>query len=246
MGKQEDAAELASAFAWSFHLRFKRSTNVLDLSFALAFCVLCFTSDDPGQSNKEALDFREIVEQLASPNQPPKTNNRREPHVTFPLSYDRDAQKKVHAARQLLHDNFAHALPELVSAIGDQRYSLTINWAEGDGYYSESVGAVCKNIIASQLEVYRTKIRFSGPGHWHQYTYPVSKEWWEKNKEKSHRELQVLAIDWAIDQRKNETRYNLDERENEVRELMKLRAQVATSDKPLAGSRMYRIVSQDK
>jgi hypothetical protein len=222
------------------------STTVLNFSFALAFSVVVFASDAPGQSNKDALDFRQLVAQLASPNEPPKTNNRREPHVTFPASYDRDAQKKVYAARQLLHENFADALPELVSAIGDQRYSVTINWAEGDGYYNESVGAVCKNIIASQLEVYRAKLRFSGPGHWHQYTYPVSKEWWEANKEKSHRELQVLAIDWAIDQRKKDTAYNLDERENEVRELMRLREQLASSDKPLPGSRMYRIVSQDK
>lgn len=217
-----------------------------NVSFTFAFSMLLLATDEPPKSDKGSLDFRQLVTQLASPNEAPKTNNRREPHVKFPSSYDREAQMKVIAARQLLYDNFADALPELIAAIDDQRYCITIDWAEGDGYYNENVGAVCKNIIASQLEVYRAKLKFSGPGHWHKYTYPISKEWWEKHKDKSHRELQILAIDWAIDKRKNEKEFDRDDRKNELAELIKLREQLASSDKPLDGRRMYRTVTRDK
>ncbi|MFO0816821.1 MAG: hypothetical protein U1A77_02690 [Pirellulales bacterium] len=229
-------------------------TPLSNVTFAFALSALMLATDEPSKSDKAPLDFRQLVAQLASPNEAPninnrrapKTNNRREPRVTFPSSYDREAQEKALAARQLLYDNFADALPELIASIDDQRYSITISWADGEEYYNQEVGAVCKNVIASQLEVYRAKIRFLGPGHWHKYTYPVSKEWWEKHKDKSHRQLQIIAIDWAIEERKKEKGIDGDDRNNELTELIKLREQLALSDKPLDGRSMYRTVTQDK
>ena len=203
-------------------------------------------TDDASSSGKKSLDFHRLVEQLASPNEKPLTVNDRRPHVTFPAGYDRDAQKKVLEARQLLYDNFSDALPELFAAIDDQRYSITIDWAGGDGYYNESVGDVCRNIIAAQLGVHRKKISFYGPRHWHYYTYPISKEWWEENKDKSHRELQLVVLDWAIDRRQNDKEFGDNDRAEEVIALVGLRKNLASSKKPFAGLGMYKSIVRDR
>jgi hypothetical protein len=58
----------------------------------LAFSVLMITTDGPSKSDTDPLDFRQLVAQLASPNEAPKTSYRKGPHVKFPARYDHDAQ----------------------------------------------------------------------------------------------------------------------------------------------------------
>ena len=140
--------------------------------------------------------------------------------------------------------------PYLVEALGDERYCMTINWADGDAYYNHSVGAICHNVIASQLEVYREKMRFSGPPHWHRYDYrPISKEWWQARKGRSLPELQIEAINWALERRMVESKTNIDERgKNEISELQKLRDEITNSGKPAKPQRqrLYQMVTSDK
>jgi hypothetical protein len=198
---------------------------------------------ESSSKDKPKRNYAELISQLVSPNKKPTTGVE---SVKFPAGYNVQVQQRIKATRQILQDNIEEALPYLVDALDDPRYCMTINWAEGDGYYNKSVGAICKDVIASQLEVYRDAISFSGPHHWHKYNYPISKKWWEMRKGHRIAELQVEAIDWAIKQRMAEPEKEIrDDRKNEVAELQKLRDGIAKSGKPAKPSGMLRMVTSD-
>jgi hypothetical protein len=225
----------------------------LELRLALSVgLLLAFSNRGIGgpPSSKDELpkEYGELVRMLVSPNEKPTAQGGANPSAKFPEGYDVKAQKRIKAARQKLHDNFEKALPFLIDAIDDNRYCMTIDWAEGDGYYNYSVGRVCRDVIASQLEVYRPKIRFSGPQHWHRYNYgPINKPWWHARKGRSLAELQVEAIDWAIKRRKAEPKDEVgEERADEIAELQKLRDEIARSKKPAKPRRMLPMVTADR
>jgi hypothetical protein len=201
--------------------------------------------------DKDTNKYAGLIEQLVSPNKEPSIKwNFDEPSVKFPPGYDVKAQERIKAARQVLQDSFEAALPYLVRALDDKRYSMTIDWAEGDGYYNESVGSICRDVIASQLEVYADKIDFQDVAHSRFYDYPVSKNWYEKRKGQSLVQLQMEAVDWAIDRHKAEPKKRWDgvrrSRSNEISELKRLREKIAKSRKPVKPGRMYRMVTSDR
>jgi hypothetical protein len=198
-------------------------------------------SDGPSKDGRTK-KYAELVAQLVSPNKEPVTANEDEGSVKFPKEYDRAAQRRIDRARMALQDEIEDALPYLIDALEDERYCMTINWGEGSKYYNYSVGEICKDLIASRLEIYREKMQFSLP-RWHEYDYPVSKAWWKKRKNRSLVELQVEAIDWAIKRRKAEA--EKERREEELAALRKLRERIAKSGKPAKGNRMLPMVVID-
>ena len=228
-------------------------SRVLELTLALgAGLLLAFSNrgiaDQPLSKDKLANKYRELVGTLVSPNKMPITRNASGGSVKFPAGYDVRAQNRIKAARQVLHDNFDEALPFLIDAIDDDHYCMTIDWAEGDAYYNYAVGRVCRDVIASKLEVYRNEIKFMGPQHWHRYDYgPITKEWWRARTGRSLAELQVEAIDWAIEQRKAEPKDKVrEDRLNEIADLQKLRNEIAKSGKPAKPSGMLPMVTSDR
>jgi hypothetical protein len=205
------------------------------------------TGIDPPSKKEFSTDYAQLISQLVSPNQKPVTENGADSSVRFPTNYDVAAQKRIEVARQTLHDDIENALPYLIGALNDERYCMTIDWMSGDAFYNYSVGQICENVIASQLEVYREKIRFSGPAHWKRYDYPISKQWWDERKSRRLSDLQVEATDWAIERRKAEPKDSIREgRENEVAELKKLRDEIAKSGKPAKPRGMLRMVTRDR
>jgi hypothetical protein len=83
------------------------------------------------------------------------------------------------------------------------------------------VGEVCLEIIAHHVEVFRDHIKFAGPQHWHQYNFVPRLQsaigdsvtdsrkqkiqaWWRDRNGRSIRELQLEAMDWAIEKRKQD------------------------------------------
>jgi hypothetical protein len=199
-------------------------------------------------ADEAATAYRGIITALASPNAKPVTRNRANGHVTFPDGYDVAAQNRINAARKKLYANCEDALPYLIEALDDDRYCMTINWAEGDAFYNWDVGDISREIIENRLEVYRDLIRFSGPSHWNRYRYrPISKEWWEARRKKSLAELQIEAIDWAIEVRKGEdpTRVH-PERALEVANLLKLRDEIQSTKRPAKPGRLLPMVTSDR
>jgi hypothetical protein len=226
----------------------------MKLALALsAGLLLVFSSwgsgDEPKTKEELAKKYNELVQTLVSPNEKPVTrNDGGSGHAKFPAGYDVKAQERIEAARQALYDNFEEALPFLVEALDDNRYCMTIDWAEGDAYYNYSVGKVCRDMIASHLEVYRDKISFLGPGDWHRYDYgAINKEWYRDRKRRSLAELQVEAIDWAIKKREVDQKPEVGEDfEHEVSEMQKLRGEIAKSGKPAKPRGMQRMITSHK
>lgn len=199
---------------------------------------------EPAPEVPSAEKYRKLIRELVSPNKEPMTRNRSSGAVKFPEDYDVEAQKRIEATRIALRDNFESALPYLVDALNDDRYCMTIDFAEGQAYYNFSVGEICRDVIASQLEVYRGTLRFSDVRHWHQYNYPVSKEWLETRKGRGLVELQVEAIDWAISRRHNEA--SGEDAMNQVVETRKLRDTISTTRKPAPPRRMLPMVTSNR
>lgn len=193
-------------------------------------------------------DFSALISQLVSPNQEADTQNGGDARATFPKNYDFDAQRRIDAARQELYDNIEASLSYLVEALDDPRYCMTINWADGDAYYNWSVGKVCRDIITSQLEVYRDRISYAGPRDWNNDNFPVSKTWWQSRKDYTLSQLQVDAIDWAIERRKTikGTEGLLEKTNTEISDLKKFRDEIISSKKSAKPNRMLRMLTVNK
>jgi hypothetical protein len=219
--------------------------TLLGIAVLLGVCRRGGGQDLPSKQNA-ALNYEKLISQLVSPNKESITVNGGRSSATFPIGYDAEAQKRIAEVRQVLFDNIEDSLPSLVGALDDDRYCMTINWIGGDYFYNYSVGKICKDIIASHLEVYRVAISFEHEGHWNRYNYPISKKWWEERKGRRLSALQIDAIDWAIERRKAEpVEFVREGRENEVAELVKLRETIAKSGKPAASRKMLRMVTRD-
>lgn len=220
---------------------------VLSVGLCLSAAHFC-GSAEPEAKDAAAKKYRALVQQLVSPNVKPITTHDGDAAVRLPKGYDVAAQERIKAARQTLYDEVEEALPYLVEALDDKRYCMTIDWAEGDAYYNLSVGDICRHIIACQLEVYRDEIAFGDPQHWNRYNYkPLSREWWEARRDRNLADLQVEAIEWALEQRRAEPKETVGEgREDEIAQLQRLRDKIATSGKPAKGQKMLRMVTKDR
>lgn len=206
-----------------------------------------YAEDKPSKAELKK-KYGDLIEQLASPNDKPEIIRRGPTYsVRFPADYDVKAQKRIHAVRQTLHDNFEEALPFLIKAIDDDRYCMTISWGDVQIIRNCSIGTICKDVIASQLEVFSDLISAPGRRNIGRYDYPISKKWWKKRKGNSLVELQIEAIDWAIEQREDEPEDELVKgRENEVRNLKELREEIEESGRPAKPHGMYYMITSDK
>lgn len=206
------------------------------------------TCDEPEETETTG-KYPKLVEQLASPNKrPEKGFEKGDSFVRFPKGYDREAQERIATVRKTLADNIEEALPALIAALDDKRYCMTTRWQEGDTYFNESVGSVCEGIIASHLEVYFDCFSFSGPTRFNSYRYNViSKEWYSDRQDKSLVELQIEAIDWAIEKRKAEPEEKLWDRSgDELTKLQKLRDDITKSSKPVERRGIKRVITADE
>ncbi len=204
----------------------------------------------PAVDATDALKYRNLIQQLVSPNEEPMTQNRSSSAVKFPAGYDFAAQQRIDAARHELHDHIEECIPFLIEALEDNRYCMTINWADGDGFYNKSVGSICRNVLETHLEVYRNKMRFSGPQQWHQFTYKqISKEWWDARIGRPLFELQIEAVQWAInrielERTKIDAQARLD-RKKEIEDLRSLCDDIQRNQKATKPRPMHRMAMHD-
>jgi hypothetical protein len=200
--------------------------------------------EERSSQDAAAQKYRELVQQLVSPNRRPTTGVFKGGRsIEFPDGYDVGAQKRINAARRVLHDNLEESLPFLIESLNDDRYCMTIDWM-GDEYSNCSVGKICRDVIRSRLEIYRAKLAFSGPAHWHRYDYPLSKEWWKERNGRSLVDLQIEAVDWAIERRMAAA--DSDDRKTEIANLRALRDGLAASRTPVKGNKMLPMVTRER
>ena len=212
-------------------------------------------------------DYRKLVEGLVSPNCPIWIVNGREytTAISIPPDYDWKAQKRIDENRELLSAHLEEALPFLIEGCTDTRYSLS---GRGDGDYviNSCVGWVCENIIVEPVEVFREFMRFSDPMEWQRYNFVPRlsitidthvtdeqkkevQDWWQRRKDKSLRELQIEAFDWAIEKRTKEfEKYKERERPDDIDRLTAARDKLSRGTRylPPRGHISWSILSPPK
>jgi hypothetical protein len=160
------------------------------------------SADDETDSDEQ---IAELVRDLVSPNQAPRTGN---PYAQYPVGYDRAAQKRVLRAFHKLRELAPRSFPFLFDHFDDKRYALTADSGDVDKNYT--VGQLCRDVLVSHLQpdVWDHKEggtsfrrRPSEPdyiGHYKLLQPEHAKKWWEERKEKSLRELQLEVLEWVI------------------------------------------------
>jgi hypothetical protein len=232
---------------------------LVPLLAVLAVSGLVAQAAEKAQRNGQKLDYRKLVEGLVSPNRPISCENGDSPTISLPPRFDWKAQERIEENRRLLFDHCEEALPLLIEACTDARYSLTTRWTEDDDFYNFCVGEVCSEIISHHVEAgFRQHIEFEGPTHWHRYNLVpifegamtdkekrVVQEWWSRRKGMTVRELQLAAFDWAIEKRRGELKELSDPEqtnrgEDEIKNLTSAREALSRDNKSLPPRRMWR------
>ena len=168
-------------------------------------------ADDNEQPNKR-LDRQRIealIADLRSPNKDP--NPKFQPFIKLPKAYDLAAQEKVERAQEELIEMKEAAFPVLISHLKDKPYSRSISTAI---FRSLSVGDVCFMIIEGQVDLagMRYKARTGSDGKFHMHDGYFSQyckggwhsqegmeKWWKEHKNDSLKEMQIEALEWAIE-----------------------------------------------
>jgi hypothetical protein len=203
------------------------------ISFVMLIVIVVFAisgfADDRPPSDEE---INSLIQQLASPNQPPKIGV----SARYPADYDHDAQKRVRSAWTRLHKCGPQSFPYLFDHFDDKRYSFTADAGSED--YNWSVGKACFDIVRCHLQPLGTFSLSSGDRHGGggrprpNYFYrqnlqraAEAKRWWESRKQKSLCDLQIEVLDWVItEEAKTPKEYSDEERTYLLDLLTKLRA----------------------
>jgi hypothetical protein len=188
-----------------------------------------------------ANEIKALIDGLVSRNPAPDTTKlqagENKPGGGFPRDFDHKKQKQVHRACDNLTELGPRAFPFLIERLEDKRYCLTIEVA---GYENESVGAICRWIIDTQLQPYgyfqkgyadpRGKPKRPGYAATFLKSQKAARQWWDKHKDKTLSQMQLEVLDWVIAE---ETKRRGDFTEAERRALQDLRKELVKGRQPL-------------
>jgi hypothetical protein len=192
-------------------------------------------AEDEHKGSKEEIEG--LIAQLVSPNMAP---DRKGANADYPDDFDRAAQAKVKDAWFKLYDLGPEAFPYLIPHLDDKRYCLT----EDNGFVDTNwtVGRACSDIIACHLKPYgyynSSGPRDDGGKRWYRPAFPVPRnvkaatEWWQKNKGRSLREMQIESIEWVIAQYQKRKEGS----DGDEQRLAEMLAKLKAGDKPLKPS----------
>jgi hypothetical protein len=174
-------------------------------------------------TDKKMFDAKHIVDSLVSHNNPPKfvaiydndeladAVQAGDVELFFEKQYDWNEQDRIPKVINSLMDHAEEAWPELVNALGDERYSAT--YRIGEHIYNLTVDRVCSEIIIDNLilgfyfhSVYDPVsdgrqwqvIMKRAPVEYHDPKHKELKDWCQARKDKKLYELQIEACEWAI------------------------------------------------
>jgi hypothetical protein len=182
-----------------------RRNALLFVALMSLFTVTGFADEKPSSER----EINALIAQLVSPNRAPDDKNG--PDATYPVGYDRDAQKRVRRAWSQLHRLGHRAFPYLFDHFDDKRYSFTAD--DGPADMNWSVGLACSDILVCHLQPYGIRGQPSYAKHYNLRTSAGAKLWWETRKDKSLRELQIETLEWVIaEEARTPLRYSDQER----------------------------------
>lgn len=188
-------------------------------------------------------EIRALVEQLASPNPKPITGSEDKsvaPNFRLPKEFDKTKQKAVHEARAQLKKLGPSAFPFLIERWEDKRYCVTKSVGINGYCYNATVGDVCRDIIYDQLQPYgfwpvidgdpRGKPKRPGYPSKHLGSAKTAETWFEQHKGKTLFEMQLMVIDWVIEE---ETKNAGNFTDAEKSTLEQIRADLIKEGKPI-------------
>jgi hypothetical protein len=189
-------------------------------------------------------DVKALIEKLASPN--PEPTVRRGPELKYPPNYDREQQRSVGEAKHNLESLGARAFGHLIENWKDNRYSLTYSVGINGYMRNATVGHVCKIIVFDQVQPYGFWPRTDDDprGKPHRPSYPSlfladaksARAWLEKHKGKPLYEIQLMVIDWVIDE---ESKRPTDYSDSERKSLSDIRAKLIETKRPIGTGNYY-------
>jgi hypothetical protein len=180
------------------------------ISTALASLVLVGLVVRSGYGETPAeKEIRELVDQLASKNPRPKDAGRR-PYgygltPGLPPGFEMKEQRRVRDVVGELKKLGTAAFPYLIERFDDKSYSATVEHFYSSEASHWSVGRMCQAIIEDQLQPYGLYSKADDPPTYPRrpvYPLPEGKaeaaKWWDGNKKKDLRQLQLEVLDWVI------------------------------------------------
>ena len=158
------------------------------------------------QADNETRTIENLIGSLASANAAPRLDRSlRTTVAVYPKDYSQQAQQRVVAAWERLLAKGESAFPQLIAHLQDTRYSYTETFNDSDA--NVCVGAVCYDIVAAQIELFRPYVRLvSEPPALERLQWIPSfaagqdamEAWWKKNQGQSLRDLQLQSVEWAL------------------------------------------------
>lgn len=120
--------------------------------------------------------------------------------LVFPKDYDKSLQVPVYLAAQQLLAEGETALGPLLTHVEDGRYSFSVNHSNTD--YNVSVSGACEMIANRIILAFDPELHFITRSQGRAYPsekprLPLAK-WWEANKRRGLRAVQIEAIDAMI------------------------------------------------
>lgn len=159
----------------------------------------CSVANADGLSVEEARQVERLIEALASRNPVPKEGGRKG-DLIYPPEYDREAEKIPYRVAKQLTAFGPKAFPLLMQHSQDTTFSCVRESPSG-AMRVISVGTVCEQIVAVQLNVFDTAGVYprSVPDYFEtEVRGEKFAEWWNKHQHQTLREIQVEAFEWAI------------------------------------------------
>ncbi len=151
-----------------------------------------------------------IIAVLRSRNSPPKISEGGQ--ILFSKQFNRSWQEDVHSAWDRLVDSGVVAFPALIAHLDDEAYCTAIASPLSDYWHNITVGGAAREILYNQIQPYGhwtasdestdPRRRATRPNyvHMHLGDQAAAKKWWEANKERDLREIQIDALKWVIAQ----------------------------------------------
>ena len=171
-------------------------------------CVILGSLGVAQDKDVNPVDVPKMIHALASDNPPPR--ERSGPDLKYPIGYDREKQEPVLNALSQLKAMGPAAFKTLIENWGDERYSLTYSVGINGYMNNATVGKMCKVIVYDQIQPYGIwpKTDDDPRGKPKRPSYPSAfladakqaAKWLEDNKDKSLYEIQLLVVDWVIEQ----------------------------------------------
>lgn len=210
--------------------------------FMLGVTSWAFAQEQSAASDGEVTateqEIAALIEQLISPN--PAPTKLGTPILKLPDGYDKEKQRTVSHARLRLKELGPRAFPQLSDHFADRQYSMTVRAPLSDAIQNLTVGNVCWNIVADQVQPYsiwpesdedprQVPRRPSYPA----FIFKDSKstrEWCRQHREKSLFQIQMMALEWVIAE---EAKRPKDYSEAEKEKLASLRVDLLKSGKPI-------------